>query len=637
MKKRYVIASLGAALIFAGCGAPYWTKKGNRDYDAYAYANAVTSYKKALDKKADYYEAKKKLADSYRLMNNPSAAEELYKDVVTMPDSDPMNQFYYGQVLMQNKKYAEAKKAFEEYAKAKPEDTFVKALIEAAANPGKFDGKLDDCAYSLTPIETSGLMNALGGTPYNFGYVFAGESAVEAEEKGKQRNPYTGNSFMDLYFIKKDKSSAKWSAPEALKGGVNGEFHDAFATFSADGQTVYFTRTQTDKGKMRLNNNQVSNLEIIKATFLDGEWTNLESFPYNSLEFSNGHPALSADGKTLYFSSDRPGGYGSTDLYSCKWNGTSWDAPVNLGPTINTPGREVMPHVGFDEKLYFSSDGHAGLGGLDIFSSTKNGSNWSVPSNLKSPVNSSRDDFSFVLDNEGKIGNLTSSRGGTDKLYEVIYKDVIVPVEVCLVDKITRKPASGLMVYAENKDTGEIDSTSAGSDGKASFRLKGEYDFVIKARSATVLTNSIDITTKGKSCATVVKTCDDGKVLEVEAPDYAKEYDINDIYYDYNKWNIRPDAAKQLDKLVKLLQDNPSFKIELGSHTDCRGSEEYNQKLSENRAKAVVKYCTLRDIDPSRLTYKGYGETVRRSSCVCESCTEAEWQQDRRTVFKLIK
>ena len=167
--------------------------------------------------------------------------------------------------------------------------------------------------------------------------------------------------------------------------------------------------------------------------------------------------------------------------------------------------------------------------------------------------------------------------------------------------------------------------------------MKGNFDYTINARSAQVLTNNIDVTTKEKSCAKVIKTCDEGKFVEVEAPDWAKEYDIKDIYYDYNKWNIRKDAAKQLDKLVTLLNNNPNFKIELGSHTDCRGSEEYNQKLSEKRAQSVVKYCTMRDIDPARLTFKGYGESVPKSNCICEKCTEEQWQMDRRTVFKLMK
>jgi outer membrane protein OmpA-like peptidoglycan-associated protein len=637
MKKSYSIFVIGLGFILGGCGAGLYVKKANRSYDAYAYSDALPLFQKALEKDGNSYAAKKGLADTYRMMNNPVEAEKQYKDLVAMAENEAINHFHYGKVLMQNQKYSEAKKAFEEYAKTNPEDKVIKSLIEAAGNPKTFDGKLDTCAYSLKMIEASGLMSALGGTPYNFGYVFAGEYAITDESPKKSKNPYTGNAYMDLFFTKKDKKNGVWSKPEPLKGGVNSEFHDAFATFSPDGQTVYFTRTQQKNGKMILNKDKVSNLEILKATYIDGEWTNLESFIHNSPDFSNGHPSLSADGKTLYFSSDRPGGYGATDLYMCTWNGTAWDAPVNCGPMINTPGREVMPQIGFDGKLYFSSDGHPGLGGLDIFSTTRNGSSWTMPQNLKTPINSSRDDFSFTLDSEGKVGNLTSSRSGADKLYEVIYKDVFIPIEVCLVDKETRKPAPGLMVYAQNKDNGEIDSTMANSEGQASFRLKGNFDFIINARSAQVLTNSIEITTKGKSCAQLIRTCDENKFVEVEAPDWAKEYDITDIYYDYNKWNIRKDAAKQLDKLVTLLKNNPNFKIELGSHTDCRGSEEYNQQLSEKRAEAVVKYCTNRDIDPKRLTYKGYGESVPKSKCICESCSETEWQMDRRTVFKLMK
>lgn len=641
MKKTYSIFIIGLGFILGGCGAGYWVKKGDASYDAYAYSDAVPNFQKALEKDNDNYAAKKGLANSYRMMNNPSAAENLYKDITAMAENEPINYFHQGKVLMQLQKYSEAKKAFEEYAKSvapeQPESAIVKSLIEAAGNPKKFDSNLDTCAYSLKQIETSGLMNALGATPFNFGYVFAGEYAITDESPKSSRNPYTGNAYMDLFFTKKDKKNGIWSAPEPLKGGVNSEFHDAFAAFTPDKQTAYFTRTQQKNGKMILNKDKVSNLEILKASFVDGEWTNLESFVHNSLDFSNGHPAISADGKTMYFSSDRPGGYGSTDLYMCSWNGTSWDAPVNLGPMINTPGREVMPQIGFDEKLYFSSDGHPGLGGLDIFSTSKNGSSWTMPQNLKTPINSSRDDFSFTLDSEGKVGNLTSSRSGTDRLYEVVYKEIFVPIEVCLVEKESRKPVSGIKVYAQNKDSGEIDSTTSNSEGKANFRLKGNFDYTINARSAQVLTNNIDVTTKEKSCAKVIKTCDEGKFVEVEAPDWAKEYDIKDIYYDYNKWNIRKDAAKQLDKLVTLLNNNPNFKIELGSHTDCRGSEEYNQKLSEKRAQAVVKYCTMRDIDPARLTFKGYGESVPKSNCICEKCTEEQWQMDRRTVFKLMK
>lgn len=629
MKKTYPILLLSLGLILGGCGAQYYVKQGNKKYDAYAYSDAVAQYKKALDKKV-VPEAKIKLANSYRLMNNSTAAEEAYREVVAMPESEPVNQFYFGKVLMENQKYAEAKKAFQEYAKSVPDDKIVQGLIDACENPKKFDNSLDTCAYRLTKIELSGMTSSFAGTPYNFGYVFTGQTLIENK---KERDPYSGLSFMDLYYTKKDKAG-KWSAPEAIKGGVNSEYHDAFAVVTADGQTMYFTRTNLFKGKIKKNVANEANLKILKAVLLEGEWTNVEEFPYNSDEYSNGHPALSPDGKTLYFSSDRPGGYGQTDLYSCNWNGTNWDEPVNLGPMINTAGREMMPQVGFNEKFYFSSDGHAGMGGLDIFVTTKSGSTFKQPENVNSPINSSKDDFSFTLDNEGKIGNLTSTRSGSDQLYEVEYKDPIIPAEICVQDKDTKAPFVGATVYALNKETGAIDSSTTDSRGIVNFRLKGGYNFSVNARFNQTLTNSIEISTINRKCSDIIISCKENKIIELEKTVGPR---VLDIYYDYNKANIRPDAAIELDKLVKLLTDNPQYKIEFGSHTDCRGDDAYNQRLSEARAKSVLKYCTLRDIDAKRLTFKGYGETQPKAACDCPACSEEQHQLNRRTEFKVVE
>ena len=407
---------------------------------------------------------------------------------------------------------------------------------------------------------------------------------------------------------------------------------------------MYFTRTNESKGKLKKNKKNESTLRILKAVFLEGEWTNIEEFPYNSDEFSNSHPNLSRDGKMLFFSSDRPGGYGQSDLYVCLWDGSKWGEPTNLGAMVNTAGRESAPVYGFNEKLYFSSDGHAGMGGLDIFFTKKDGSSWAQPTNMKSPINSNKDDFSFVLTDDGKIGNLSSSRGSAesalasqDQMYEVVYKDPIIPVQVCVREKGTNKPYGNAMVYAQNKATSTQDSALTNDKGIANFRLAGDADYTINARSKQFFTNAIEVTTKGIPCSSIIVTCDESKFIELDPALADKEYGLGDIYYDYNKWDIRPDAMPILDNLVKLLNDNPDIKIELGSHTDCRGQDDYNQKLSENRAKSVVKYCTLRDVDPKRLTYKGYGESQPKETCICESCTEEQHQTNRRTVFKVIK
>jgi outer membrane protein OmpA-like peptidoglycan-associated protein/tetratricopeptide (TPR) repeat protein len=630
MKKTYPILLLSLGLILGGCGANYFVKQGNKKFDAYAYSDAVVQYKKALEKSKNSAEAKVQLANAYRLMNNPSAAEGMFREVIAIPDTMPINQFYFGKVLMQNQKYDEAKKAFEQYAKSVPDDKIVKGLIDACVNPKKFNNVLDTCAYEVKKVELSGINTAFGATPYNFGYVFAGQSNVEDK---KLRDPYSGLSYMDLFFTKKDKAG-KWSAPDPIKGGVNTEYHDAFGAVSADGQTMYFTRTNQFKGKVKTNADKVVNLKILKATLLEGEWTNIEEFPYNSDEFSNGHPALSADGKTMYFSSDRPGGYGQTDIYMCTLNAGTWSEPVNAGPMINTAGRDMMPQIGFNEKLYFSSDGHAGMGGLDVFVTSKSGSTFKQPENMKSPINSSSDDFSFNLNNDGKTGNLTSSRSGSDQLFEVIYKDPIIPAEICVQDKISKEPFVGCTVYATNKETGEVDSAITNSRGVVNFRFKGGFNFTVNARYNQTLTNSIELSTIDRKCSDLIVSCKENKFIELEKTVGPRALDI---YYDYNKANIRPDAALELDKLVKLLTDNPQYKIEFGSHTDCRGDDKYNQRLSEARAKSVFKYCKLRDIDAKRLTYKGYGESQPKTNCDCPSCSEEQHQLNRRTEFKIIE
>lgn len=640
MKKAYGILLISGGFLFGSCANMY-VKQGNKKFDAEAYSQAAALYKKALDKK-QIVEAQVKLAHTYRLLNNPLEAEKLYREVVALPESEPVNQFYFGQVLMQNRKYEEAAAAFKEYAKTVPDDKVVQNMIYAAENWRTFDNGMDTCAYALKKIEVSGYPTAYGGAPFNFGYVFSAP-APAGSKKGTDK--YTGGGYLDLFFIKKDKSTGKWSSPEALKGGVNSEYHDAFATFSADGQTIYFTRSNLVNGKVKKNKKNVVTLKILKATFLEGEWTNVEEFPYNSDEFSNAHPSLSRDGKTLYFSSDRPGGYGGWDLYASTWDGSKWGEPVNLGPTINTSAREVFPMIGFNEKLYFSSEGHPGLGGLDVFVSTRNGSSWSKPENLKTPVNSSYDDFSFTLDDEGKLGNVSSTRfGGTDlvgndQMYELTYKDPILQVDVCVKKKDGKQPAAGVSVQASNLSTGEKVSATTNSNGVASFRLPAEARFSFSAGSEAWVSTSVEVNTAGKTCSDIVTVCSTDTIFVepvIVDPNAGVEYSVGPIYYDFNKWDIRPDAMPNLDKLVSLLNANPNLTVEMGSHTDCRGSDAYNQRLSENRAKSVVKYCTNRDISAKRLKYKGYGESDPIEKCVCEECSEDQHQKNRRTSFRII-
>lgn len=627
MRNQYYITILGsAALLLASCVGQQ-LKKGNKNYDAEAYADAIDNYEKVLSKKS-IDEAKIKLAESYRLINRTTQAEKAYENVVSIPDVDPQYIFNYGKVLMQNGKYTEAIKQFQDFKAKQGESSIADAFIDACKNPDQFKGEVNE--FKIQQVQFNGLSAAYGATPYNFGYIITGEVSPGGDIK---RNPGTGNSFLDLYYTKKDRQSGKYSDPAPLKGEINSEYHDGFATVR--GSTLYFTRSNYDaKKKLKVNDSKTNVLKIIKAELVNDEWTNLEELPFNSDDFSNGHPTLSSDGTTMYFTSDRPGGYGASDIYSSKWTGSGWSDPVNLGSVINTSGKEAFPVAADGDTLYFSSDGHPGLGGMDVFMSVKSSSGWSKPINMKSPINSSKDDFSYTFYREGEEikGNISSTRTGSDQIFEFTYK-LLIEVEGVVRVKGSNEPFAGAKAFLLNKSSGKLDSVLVGADGRYRFDLKKGFDYQVYASNEGYFANSVDFTTKGL-VASKKFTID----LEVDKIEIGKGIVINNIFYDYNKWNIRPDAALELDKMVKLLRDNPNYTVEFGSHTDCRGTDEYNQRLSENRAKAVVKYCTNRDINPKRLKFKGYGESEPKVKCEpCESCSEEQHQLNRRTEFKVIQ
>jgi len=631
MKKSYSVFLIGISLFLGSCANMY-VKQGDKKFAQLAYADAIAKYEKALSK-SDNPATQAKLGDAYRMTNQPKKAEEAYKKALDTPDADPILNYHYGRVLMQNKKYPEAQAAFETYLKANPSAEYVKGLIDAAKNPNQFVD--DTIQYTLNKVELSGLVSAAGAVPFNFGYIFTGESV--AEGKGyKKRDPSTGSSYYDLYFTKKDKGNGKWAAPAPLSGDVNSTYHDAYATVSEDGKTLYFTRTNQDKkGKIKLNKNNEATLKIVKLTLVDGDWVNPEDFVFNNEDYSVGHPSLSKDGKTLYFSSNMPGGQGETDIYMSTWDGSNWTTPQNLGAVINTPGREMFPMAGGKDTLYFSSNTHPGIGGFDVFRTVFSNGQWSKPVNLEYPINSSSDDFSFSFDNDGKIGLITSSRSGVDQLYEVVFNGPRLIVEGRVKIKGTDNPYVGASAILLNKTTGETESVKVDAQGRYSFILKQGYEYALNASSDDnkSLSESIDISTKGKTRSETMKMD-----LELEKFEGDIVVEIKDIFYDYNKSDIRPDAMPSLDKLVKLLTDNPKYKVEMGSHTDCRGTDEYNNRLSNDRAKSVVKYCTLRGVDAKRLTFKGYGKTTPKVKCdPCDSCNEEQHQSNRRTEFKVIE
>ncbi|MFN5844064.1 MAG: OmpA family protein, partial [Flavobacteriia bacterium] len=443
---------------------------------------------------------------------------------------------------------------------------------------------------------------------------------------------WTGNSYLDLYTMKKD-IEGNWMAPELLQGDINGQFHEGPATFSNDGNTVYFTRSNYYKKKMVINEDDENNLKIFKSTLIDGKWKNLEDFPYNSDDYSVGHPSLSDNGKIMFFVSDMPGGFGGTDIYKSTYENGTWSKPENLGNEINTEGNEMFPYVHADGTLYFSSDAHNSMGGLDVFITYYNGLRWAKPENLNYPLNSIKDDFGFSINSDNITGFVSSSRTKSDKMYSFEKNPPTFNLYGIAREKGTQIAVPQVVVEVTNAKTGEVISMISDTKGNFKLKLASETTYNLYCTKFGCFSRTDKITTEG------LKYSEDFFAdFEVEPIVIDKPIVLENIYYDFDKWAIRPDAAVELDKLVRILKDNPGIDIEMGSHTDSRGSDQYNLVLSDKRAHAAVQYLISQGIEPKRLTYRGYGETVHVNHCKNDIvCPEEEHQKNRRTEFKVIK
>jgi outer membrane protein OmpA-like peptidoglycan-associated protein len=419
-------------------------------------------------------------------------------------------------------------------------------------------------------------------------------------------------------------------------------YHEGPATFNQEQNVVYFTRSNyLKRKKLGKNSDNINNLKIFRAELLDSVWTNLEELPFNSDDYSCGHPSLSEDGRSLYFVSDMPGGSGGTDIYVCilSPDGSNWLTPKNLGPVINTTGNEMFPYFHGVDSLYFASESHNTLGGLDVFFSLKTNKGWSMPTNLNYPLNSSKDDFGFFLDNEThKSGYVSSNRAGEDAVYHFNINDPTLMLRGVVTIKGKGTPIKNAIVTLYN----QIDTLVIMTDEKGSYstRLHLNTNYKIAASKENYLTQSALLSTVGQKVSMEYI-----RNFELEEIVIQKPIIIPNIYYDFDKWAIRPDAAIELDKIVTLLNDNPKIRIEMGSHTDCRGSYKYNDVLSGKRAKSAVEYLISKGIDASRLEYHGYGERVLVNDCACEpnrvgagaDCTKEQHQENRRTEFKVIE
>ena len=608
--------------------------KGDKYYFVYSYDKAINSYK---NEKLLTAEGQRKLAKSYSNMNQANLSEEAYSKLITMPGGNSSEDYYnYAMVLKTDGKYDEANKWMDKFNELSPTDLRAKdysANKNELANLSKDNGK-----YKIEHLNVNTDAQDFAPSFYKNSIVFASSRTSKLMPKKSNRND---KPYLNMYVAEVDNDQLK--APVNFDKSINGKMNNGPASFNSTGTFMAFTENNYDLKKKEL----VVNLEIYFRTYAKGKWSKPESFILNSKEYSVGHPSLSADGNTMYFTSDMPGGFGGTDIYRIKkdQNGV-WDKAENLGNKINTEGDEMFPFYEDNSKtLYFASNGRFGLGGLDIFLATESGSGFNKAYNAGAPLNTQYDDFAMIVDGKTNKGYFSSNRiggSGDDDIYSV---DLLSAKKIVGIakDKSGAKIPMAFITLLDAKG-GVIDTVTTKEDGAYLFDVESNKNFNLTGNKISYLEGKNTVNTLGNELVITADVILDKEAIPVIAPkaDLGKVLQLNTIYFDLDKYNIRPDAEAELKKIVKSMNENPTMVVELGAHTDCRETKEYNQLLSERRAKASVDYIKKRITKPGRISGKGYGKTKLTNACACDGnvisdCSEEQHQKNRRTEFIIIK
>ena len=613
-------------------------------YRKYEYSNAASLYVKLADTRKPRLADLERLADCYVKMKDYESAENWYARVVSTEGSAAENLIRYGEVLKANRKYAEAKKQLQAYADLTGDADRVS--VQLAGCDSAVVWMAGPTAHRLRNEGINTSLSEFSAFPVGDRVLYAGEP--DGSMSGVGTYGWTGNSFLRVYTADRLSDNSLSDPVMAVEGINDGRFHIGPVSSDSGGQTFFVTRTypgreggleKEDSRKYRTNK-----LELYIHTQHDGGSWSSEPFAYNNAgEYSVGHAALSPDGGTLYFVSDMPGGHGGTDIwYSDKQGDGSWGTPINAGAWINSAGDEMFPNIGPDGTLYYSSDGFAGMGGLDVFSSTGEKSRWTAPVNLGYPVNSAGDDFAYITNYEGEEGvagylssNRKGGRGGDD-IYSFTYEKpkIVIILRGTTSDKGTgeRLPATSVTLYDGDREI--VAKKSSTQEGTFEFVLDRGQQYTVLGQKEGYHADSAGVSTRG------ITKSDTLEVALLLEPVFrvGQTFELENIYYDFDKHNIRADAAEILDELVRTLRDNPTLRIELSSHTDSRGSDSYNEALSQRRAQSAVDYLVSRGIARDRMVAKGYGETRLVNRCADGvPCSRDEHQANRRTEVTVLE
>lgn len=600
------------------------TQIADKFFKKYEFISAAESYLKLVaSNNADGY-VYRQLGDCYfNIYNTKEAAKWYAKAIAQKQDSELY--YRYAQMLKANGNYVESNKQMQKFAALQPNDSRTKIFNE---NPNYIPVLLDQQkSFDIKSID-------INSDKSDFGAILQDNTIYFTSARNTKSKIYswTKEPFLDIYKANLNEDGTISNILQIKE--LNSKYHDGSVSISQDGSTMYFTSDsfrensfEKDKSsKLKLGKNN-----IFSAKFINGKWDEITSLPFNSKDYSSGNPSISKDGKTLYFSSNRPGSVGGVDIWKVAISETgSYGTPENLGKSVNTEGNESFPFITSDNVLYFSSDAKQGLGAMDVYKIdlTTN----SAAKNLGKPVNSEKDDFAFTINENKNIAFVASNRNGNDDIFKLI------PICNYEVNAIVTNANSGAILAEANvsildDQNNIISSLKSNSKGEVSFTVECEKAYTIQAIKDGFESNSFAVTASKKKGGSIKI---DAALKPISEIITEKEVNLKSIFFEYNNSNITQQGAFELDKLVQIMKNNEKLFIFVKSHTDNRGSDEFNLLLSDKRVKATIQYVISNGIDPNRISGKGVGETEPKVDCK-ENCTEEAHEQNRRSEFLIVK
>ena len=648
---KTLIRGLALVMLLAGTAQAQRlsVRLADKSFSEFSFIEAIKLYEAAFERDTTDNYVVKQLAESNRNVGNTEEVEKWLGKLIRRGAYEPEDIFHYSQSLKSNGKYLEAEQWLKQYSELRPEDGRVNlqvSLLEYIQFLHR-----DSTRYEVknAGINTPG--SEMGPAYYKDQLILSSTSL--GGQSSRRKYNWNNLPYLDMY-VANIQADGRLSNPRPFAPKLKTSYHDGPVSYDRANNKLYFTRNNVVKRRAQKSEEGEVNLKIFTAVERNGEWVFSGDFRYNSDEYSVGHPSIDKTGTILYFASDMPGGYGGSDIYFSILTDGRWSEPFNLGPKINTEGNEFFPFISDEGVLYFASDGHGGLGGLDIYFSVPERGVFNSIENMGYPVNSPKDDFGLVLDESGMKGYFASNRAesvGNDDIFFLNILRIPVIIRGVVKDRETEEILADAAISLVDEAGDTLATVITRNDGQFEFEVAKGLDYVLNGRKEYYHENEKEVTTKSMlpndelfvELFLEIEFEDDGypepMTMDVEDGEPIQIIELEYIHYGLDKWQVNDrGGAAVLDRLIAILQEYPDLEIRLESHTDSQGSDEYNMRLSERRATAAYDYLKSKGVDPSRIQYEGFGETQLLNRCVNGVvCSDEEHEVNRRTIVKVIR